>query len=351
MTVVTGRVSDSLARIESALGNLWLDDDSKAGVRAYTLNLVAVSGHSGLDDFVTDVDDISARLSARTCIVTVDPKAVPWSLEGDVSAVCRVTQGGAPKVCAERIELRFGAMTTKRARSVVEALAESRLPVVLYAGPGAHAYVVDDLLAACDRVVIDSGDVGVERAAEIAAATDAVVEDLSFLHIRNWRELVARFFDPPDLAPALRRIRRVSVTHAPGDDPGGAAHAELLVAWIGSRLGWTARDGRLFDAAGEAVEVELGAVDRHDVKASRLDSVTIVADHDGGELTGRLCRGEQPGHLIWSLDAEGHSGGERSFAVTRRSDIDLVCRAAEEVLLAPVTQAALELAAAWRGKP
>jgi Glucose-6-phosphate dehydrogenase subunit C-terminal domain/Glucose-6-phosphate dehydrogenase subunit N-terminal domain len=346
----TGRLSDTLSTLERQLEALWQPDETgRATARAYTMNLVAVCGEAVREDFSATVDDVAARLSARTFIVHVDPRAEPWSLVGDVSAVCRLEPGQAgEELCAERIELRFGAVASKRARSVLDALTESRLPTIVYAGEGAAATVVDALAPESDRIVLDSALTGVERSARIASLSGAHLEDLAFLRVRRWREMLARFFDDARVLPAVERIRAVALRHT-ASERGGSAEAELLVGWLGSHLGWKSAGGSLSDKNGGSIRVTLQEVTRGDVVPGCLESVALTAELDAGQVVGRARLETDAEHLSWSLETPGSSGGERRFSIPRRSPEEALSRAISSIRPSGV-RAALDFVASWRAR-
>ncbi len=343
----SGKVSESLSRIERALVKLWEPDDGgHAKARAYTLNLVAVSGGSA--PFLAVVDHVASTLAARTFIVQVDPRAEPWALDGEVGAVCRVVPGQkGEEVCAERIELQFGAMVAARARSIIESLSESRLPGVLLLGPGAHAAVVDALSPGCTRVVFDSAYHGVTRSARIAELSPAHLEDLAFSRGRRWRDMIARFFDDPALMPAAKDVRSVRIEHvACAREEGMGAEAELLLGWLGSRLGFQATRGAVTHD-GRRIDVDLHQREQCDRLLGWIESVTIHAGLGDGELVGRVSRDPDGQHLSWSLEApDGRY--ERRFSIPHRSETELVLRAIASVEDSELVREALAFAAAWR---
>ncbi len=343
------QLSDAVGAMERALARLWLDDDvTRGSVRAHTMSFVAVCGRSHREQFVTDVDDLAARLGSRTCIVTVDPTVEPWHLDGDVSAVCRVPAAGeSPKVCAERIELTFGAVAARRARSVVEALTEASLPLVVYGGPGASPDVLAALAPASSRLVIDSAELGTARSSALARETGVRIEDLAFVRARNWREMIARGFDDPRHAHAAFEVREVHVRHVGGDHAGAEAHAELLVGWLATQLEWRTEGGRIRGRDGSPIGVVLESIDRAGLAVSLLESVTVTARLGSGSLRVEVARDDHPAHLRWSL-SEGGATVERTFVVTRRSQADLVCRAAEEVRRTDGAERALAFVREWR---
>lgn len=348
----TGRLSDTLSALERQLEALWQPDETgRAKARAYTMNLVAVCGEAEQEDFSATVDDVAARLSARTFILHVDPRAEPWSLDGDVSAVCRLEPGRAgEELCAERIELRFGAVASKRARSVLDALTESRLPTIVYAGEGAAPTVVDSLAPQADRVVLDSALAGVERSVRVASLSGGHVEDLAFLRVRRWREMLARFFDDARVLPAAERIRTVALRHTASERPGGgSAEAELLIGWLGSRLDWKIAGGSVRDQNGESIRVTLQEVTRSDVVPGCLESVELTAELGRGQVVGRAQLEHDSEHVGWSLETPDFTAAERRFSIPRRSPEEALSRAISSIRPSGV-RAALDFVASWRAR-
>ncbi|MBK8999326.1 MAG: glucose-6-phosphate dehydrogenase assembly protein OpcA [Myxococcales bacterium] len=323
---MTSRVSDALARIEKELGALWQPDESgSAKPHATTLNLVALHGQSECL-FLETLEDVAARLGARTFVVNVDGRLEPWALEGDVSAVCRLEPGTTREaVCAERVTLRFGAMVGKRAASILDSLVESSLPTAIFAGPGAPVSVLDALAKSAGAVVIDSAEMGLTRAAQLAARSRAQLHDLAFIRTRRWREMLARVFDDPALRPALASVRSVSVLHAERRDHAGAsAEAELLVAWLAARLGWRPA---FSDARGEPVEVRVESDARGGVTPGCMISVELRAELPAGPVEARVERDADGEHLTWTVNAPGSPPQVRRYATPRRDDAELVERA------------------------
>ncbi len=348
ITEHSGKVSESLSQIERAISRLWEPDDSgRAKARATTLNLVAISG--GSPHFLELVDYVGSTLAARTFLVEVDPRAEPWSLDGEVGAVCRYEAGRkGEEVCAERIDLKFGAMVAKRARSIVESLGESRLPGVLLLGPGAHAAAVDALSPGCTRIVLDSAYHGVARSQRIAELAQGHIEDLAFTRGRRWREMIARFFDDPALMPAAKDVRSVRIEHvACAREEGMGAEADLLLGWLGGRLGWQAARGAATHD-GRSIEVQLHQREQCDQLLGWIESVTLRAGLGDGELVGQISRDPDGQHLSWSLQLPDGSKHERRFSIPHRSETELALRAVTSVEGSELTREALRFAAAWR---
>ena len=74
------------------------------------------------------------------------------------------------------------------------------------------------------------------------------VQDISYLRLAAWQEVVAEFFDDPELLPELEGVREVEVMA--GSDP----EMYYLLGWLASRLAWTpVGRGSLTNASGATV--------------------------------------------------------------------------------------------------
>ncbi len=348
---VSARVSESLARIESDIRAIWApDEEGHTKPHATTLNLIAVHGQRDGAAFASCIHDVAARLGARTFLVVVDPRLEPWTLDGDVSAVCSVEPGsGRETACAERVELSFGAMVAKRAASIIDALIESSLPTALVIGPGAHGSVVDALASSSECVILDSSDTGLARACEIVEEVPGRVDDLSFVRIRRWRDMTARFFDDPELRGALSSIEKIVLRHVRRHDHAGAsAEAELLVAWMGARLGWKPNPAGLSDAAGHPIQIQIDEIERDNVTPGSLVALEVHATVDARPLVGRAVREDDGEHLSWELEAPDRPRVTRRFSTPRRDVSELVERAMRNTLGEGLVRETLEFARRWR---
>ncbi|MCC6897452.1 MAG: glucose-6-phosphate dehydrogenase assembly protein OpcA [Polyangiaceae bacterium] len=344
---MSAQVSDALGRIERELRALWQPDESGyTKPHATTLNLVALHGQDGCA-FLETLEDVAARLGARTFVVSVDGRLEPWALEGEVSAVCRLEPGSLREaVCAERVTLRFGSMVGKRAASILDSLIESSLPTAVFAGPAASASILDALAGTAGALVIDSAELGVTRAAELAQRSSAQLHDLAFIRTRRWREMLARVFDDPALRPALGQVQRVRVEHAErADHRGASAEAELLVAWLAARLGWSPG---LCDATGRAVDVRIESQARGGVIPGCMLSVALEAQLPAGALWARVEREADGEHLSWTVESPPAPTQMRRFATPRRDDAELVERAIRSFQADQLLRETLAFAGRWK---
>lgn len=254
--MTSGAVSDAVAGIEAELAAFWSSTSESTGstkARATTMNFVVACTCDELDGLRASIDELSHTRAGRAFLVTVDGSLAPDALESEVSAVCH--KEGETVVCYDRIELRFGATAAARAPSVLSALALSEVPTIVEVLPTAPDALVDALVRAADRVIVDSSRTPVRRIAQIARAAAVPVGDRAWIRTFSWRELTARFFD--EAPGAERAVGRVEIERTPCGDCDPAA---LLLGWLATRLGWSLQSGaRAVDAQGLPIDLAVHA--------------------------------------------------------------------------------------------
>ena len=103
----------------------------------------------------------------------------------------------------------------------------------------------------------------VERHPEI------LIQDVAYLRLVAWQELIAEFFDEPDCRAELDLVRKVEVT------AGSDAEMYYLLGWLASRLAWTPLDGSTFSAKSGTVRFSM----IRDGPARRLSKVVLATEH------------------------------------------------------------------------
>jgi glucose-6-phosphate dehydrogenase assembly protein OpcA len=168
-----------------------------------------------------------------------------------------VTALAAPGVTTE---LWWSSATTS-ARPVFEALL-----------PHVEALVVDSSGALRDARTLVNLATFSQLHAEIA------LRDLAWLRLRPWQDMIAHFFDDPNLLSELYAIR--SLTIVSGSD----AEALYLGGWLASRLGWETRGRDAFvDRNGEDISFHR----ERSGEIRRVRRVTLASDTSNynGEVT------------------------------------------------------------------
>jgi hypothetical protein len=201
------------------------------------------------------------------------------------------------------------------------------------------------LVDGCDRFIVDTAEMA-RPEASMAALDDLMrrkksrcaVGDMCWTAQAPWRDIVAGFFDPPNILPYLEGIERVTIEYAAGEEDGAVnrSQAALFAGWLASRLGWrsevTQASGvdsslqyTLHDANNKRVTLELNA--RYGVPqriwwergAQEDASRSASGTHSVGLMTGAWVR---PGALMSVYLAARLNGGPRAtFTVARERDL------------------------------
>ncbi|HWT07053.1 MAG TPA: glucose-6-phosphate dehydrogenase assembly protein OpcA [Xanthomonadales bacterium] len=162
-------------------------------------------------------------------------------------------------VQGERVQLDVSCLNAETILGYVAALVKTSVPTILWwSGLNEDsAPIFYALLPLANTLLFDSsGGVAdestVRRLAEFHAKHPHVVlRDLAWLRLRPWQDMIANFFDDPDVTDDVFTIRRFHVRS------GSDAEAFYLGGWLASRLGWKASGRDAFtDLAGAAVRFE-----------------------------------------------------------------------------------------------
>jgi glucose-6-phosphate dehydrogenase assembly protein OpcA len=211
-----------LAGVERALAELR-GGDSLGSVRATTLNLV-ITCSCDEDAEATErvLEGIGGSRPLRAIVISPSngtPRA-------RVASACWT--GGGQQVCTERITIQ-GARAALP--SAVLSLLVADLPVFLWWQgeiPDPSDAVLEELVEAATRVIVDSDQAGIEAVRQVERLTSGLA-DLGWVRTNPWREAIAALFDAPRQRRALDHLVGLEVT-------GPANQAALLAGWLRSRL-------------------------------------------------------------------------------------------------------------------
>jgi glucose-6-phosphate dehydrogenase assembly protein OpcA len=181
-------------------------------------------------------------------------------------------------VRGERVQVDVSCLNAETILGYVTALIKTSVPTILWwSGLNEDsAPIFYALLPLANTLLFDSsGGVADESTVRRLATFHAqhphvILRDLAWLRIRPWQDIIANFFDEPEVADELFAIRRLHVRS------GSDAEAFYLGGWLASRLGWKATGRDAFtDRNGATVRFERareGEVRR--VRSICLDSDT-----------------------------------------------------------------------------
>jgi glucose-6-phosphate dehydrogenase assembly protein OpcA len=132
----------------------------------------------------------------------------------------------------------------------------------------ARATICSSSAVRSDPVPLRDLTVFVERHPEI------VINDVAYLRLGTWRELIAEFFDEPECLRELQALRSVEVT------AGSDAEMYYLLGWLASRLAWTPAQAGVFGTSWGDVQFAMlrdGPPRRISKVVLRSDGVTFTA--------------------------------------------------------------------------
>lgn len=256
----TGAIHDKLIQLWTDLGgpprgggesSAETIANSGGVMRANTLNLLAVARSDDDANLIRDaIAQLHDFLPSRTIIlVTRDPAdgngASRFRVDLKLNELQR--KGDGPKPYFETVTIRAATDETDGFASFVSPLLLAELPDILW-WPGsdfARNPLFLDLQGIVDRVIVDSAQLGrditgIRNLIDPGDETAPILGDFTWLRLAPWRQLIAQFFDPPDVQESLGTIDEITIAYADtrSDGSSGLASALLIVGWLASRLGW-----------------------------------------------------------------------------------------------------------------
>jgi glucose-6-phosphate dehydrogenase assembly protein OpcA len=218
-------------------------------------------------NFVVWIDDVNRRdwILERTALLSDKHPSLTIVLDHTGSCEHGVVRSGEQAepveftVQGERVQIDASCLDAETVLRYVSALIKPSVPTILWwSGLNEDsAPIFYALLPLVNTLLFDSsGGVADESTVRRLATFHAqhphvILRDLAWLRIRPWQDMIANFFDDPDVAGELFAIRRLHIRS------GSDAEAFYLGGWLASRLGWKATGRDAFtDKAGATVGFE-----------------------------------------------------------------------------------------------
>jgi glucose-6-phosphate dehydrogenase assembly protein OpcA len=249
---------------------------------------------------------ITAFMGSQACRAVLLgrlPDAEESKVEAWVDAHCHLTKAGAKQVCSEQITFLAHRASSATLANLVFGCLDSDLPLALW-WQGEFPHDMDpSLVSRVDRLIFDS-DAWVHPRAQfamlenLAPGSRPVRCDLAWTRTLHLRQAIAQMFDPAEIAPLVRQLDQVTITHAKGS----TVSATLLLCWLASQLQW-----------------RLESVPRGQVAFTRSDggtvSATLTPIEEGAAISKVTLR--MGGNMVELT----HRAGERFLtAVSRLAD-------------------------------
>jgi glucose-6-phosphate dehydrogenase assembly protein OpcA len=322
-----------VAAVERQLAELWLQtsgasdsDDDEAVLRARVANLlVFVQNREALDQVRAMLPELTASHPSRVLLMHGSLKGGEHDIEMSVDTICQTDKRGrARRLSCEEITLQAAG------RFVVE-LPSAALPLLVpdlssflwwHGAPQSGNKVLDTLLRASDRLVIDSAEFE-EPLAGLVETNKLYrqdhydhlgISDLNWARLTLWRGLLADFYDVAGYQNLLERVGSVQVDYVAPErgKTEVAPQAFLIAGWLASRLGWELADEQL-SQKGETASFKFlsRASNRED---SDPGNRVIILDLNRIEQDDR-----KPGRLV-QVALQCGAAKSASFVVSRSAD-------------------------------
>ena len=219
--------------VDRVLEELSQQRRERAGISTTSVNLVAFVEEDPqlLARMSERLDDLAERNVSRILLLSCEGPEYAvrsHSIEIDDTLITH----------SEQIQVAVRDVAAHELRSAVHALLVPNVrTVLLWGGPRLDDERFDALGELADTIVLFSSlSEGTQALREIVQRQGTPVgekiHDLAYLRLLTWQDLVAQFFDDPDLAEELPHISRAEVVS------GSSPEAYYLIGWLASRLGW-----------------------------------------------------------------------------------------------------------------
>jgi len=230
-----------IGRIDKELGKLWESAD-ETKTRASLINLVIYTEEPGALETNTNlIAAIAGKHACRAILILANPAAQESGARAWISAHCRFSGKGGNQICSEQITFRLDGDAAASLPNIVFSHLDSDLPLCFWWQAPFREPLDGKLWSWVDRLIFDSST-WANPAAQFAlvhridslAESHAVLCDLNWTRLHNWRVSLANLFDHPAALAILGRIDSACVTAAPGF----RTTACLLLGWLAAQLRW-----------------------------------------------------------------------------------------------------------------
>ncbi|GAC1571386.1 MAG: hypothetical protein NVS3B7_01410 [Candidatus Elarobacter sp.] len=306
---------------------VWIDDPDR---REWVLERAAKLSEKH-PSFTLILDHTGARHGDATVTSTAHESGSrdahsPHTVQGECVQI-DVSNAGTPAIAGYVTDLCPSSIQTVLWWS---GMCEASRPIFEELLPLVHTLVVDASASRAD-------DSAIRLVAEFHSSHPNVrLRDLAWLRLRPWQDMIANFFDDPNLLSELFSIRRLHI------ESGSEAEAFYLAGWLASRLDWRASGRDAFaDRDGNVIRFERV----RDGEIRRVQSVCL--DSEASWYHGEVSHDDPQVVTVW---VEGdHAREPRLFPLQAIDNASLLERAILETGTDEVFERALRSVATLLG--
>jgi glucose-6-phosphate dehydrogenase assembly protein OpcA len=247
-----------IATIEQELRVWWKSASEKQGegavIRACSCNLVV---------FAQDRKEAHAVLPVLAKVAEWHPsRSIILYRESDqesighpptphvhawISAQCSTPQAGGQQICSETITLAARTNAISDQLNTLVSLLIPDLPIFLYwrSFRACDRELVERMARLAQLLIVDShaskdDPENRERLLDLlnTLPDEIAVRDLNWARLTAWRDLIAQFFDPPDMRSQACQIADLEIFRDISGQGSIPTRTLLLTGWLASRLNW-----------------------------------------------------------------------------------------------------------------
>ena len=266
-----------IGRIDKELGRLWESaDDTKT--RASLINLVIYSeDSSSLETNTNLIASIAGKHACRAILILANPSAQEPAAKAWINAHCQFSGKGKQQICSEQITFQLDGDAATALPNIVFSHLDSDLPLCFWWQAPFSVPLDGELWSWVDRLIFDSStwlnpaeQFPLIQKIDALAESHAILCDLNWTRLHNWRVSIANLFDHQAALGILGRIDSLVITSAPGFQTTSnllAGSAQLQWKLLPGCDRFEAADGRQIvlevkEGAGDAISrVELCCAD------------------------------------------------------------------------------------------
>ena len=315
--------------IARELKKLWVADQTRTRATLFNFAIVC-DGEEAMHENTVLLSRFVGSHAFRAVLLGVEP-GTESQVRAWINAHCYLPKAGAKHVCSEQVSIFIKGDVRALLPNLLFQQLDYDLPLTLWWRADGFGSVHPEIWRWVDRLIYDSQswpnpkenlaslrrEMGVQR---------TVLCDLAWTRSLHLRQSLAQMFDVPAHGAALRKLKRVSITHAPG----AKMSALLLLAWLAAQLNWQrlSEPGERPRFCVEGREITCDVLEVEGANLSRVefrtDELGVIASRAIGtnflhmetrETSGRVTQHLMPGdceELASILDEELASWGRHS---------------------------------------
>jgi glucose-6-phosphate dehydrogenase assembly protein OpcA len=326
-----------LDKVERQLARLWEEESRTAGSRAALLTLVALVSEPRLLERAQQVMSELVRIHPARTIAAVWREGSEPSLTAEVAMHRPV---GAGAMCGDSITLEAIGAARDWLPGNAERLALPDLPVCVWWVGDLPDFddLVDRMVVGADLVIVNSGEMDLrdlQKLNSIQSRSNGrfAVADLTWIRLRTWQDLIARFFDDPEGLACLPDLERILIEVAPrpNEKDATSTQAGLLIGWIATVLSLPP-EAVTWKRGDDWAEARLGKLvarfemkPRGDVRPGVITRIVMEA----GRAHFAVERQEDPRVYRWSRDVPGVTTPPHTLRVGAFEESALLARCIE----------------------